>query len=118
MTPRQKPSGYWTKERCQVESLKYQTRGEFQILSDSVYQISRRNKWLDDICSHMEEIKKPNRYWTKEKCQEEASKYNTKSEYNKKSKSAYGSSWKNGWLDEVCSHMIIYKNEIPKKNPT
>jgi len=43
--------------------------------------------------------------WSKEKCQEEALKYNTKSEFKSKSL-AYSPAWKNGWLDEICSHMI------------
>jgi predicted GIY-YIG superfamily endonuclease len=45
--------------------------------------------------------------WTKEKCVSEALKYKTRTEYNEKSKGSYLSAYRNGWLDEICSHMII-----------
>ena len=50
---KRKPRGYWTKERCHEEALKYTTRNEFNINSNVSYTISRQNKWLNDICSHM-----------------------------------------------------------------
>ena len=46
------------------------------------------------------------RHWTKEKCKEEALKYNIRSEFAKNSKGAYESSRKNGWSEDICSHMI------------
>lgn len=51
-----KPSGYWTKEQCQIESLKYNHRKEFQINCSSAYEKAFRNKWLDEICSHMKPV--------------------------------------------------------------
>ena len=50
---KRKPIGYWTKERCKEETLKYNTRSEFQKGSESAYQAARKNGWLDDICKHM-----------------------------------------------------------------
>jgi len=47
-----KPTGYWTKERCHDEALKYNTRNEFKKNSTS-YQRAIANNWLNDICSHM-----------------------------------------------------------------
>ena len=47
------PNGYWTKEKCAEEALKYGSRGIFYKKSGSAYTISRNNKWLDEICSHM-----------------------------------------------------------------
>jgi len=101
-----KPSGYWTKEKCQEESLKYNTRNKFRVRSIAAYNTAFENGWLDEICKHMIETKKPNNYWTKEKCQEEALKYNNKTDFLKYGKGAYQKSMRNGWLDEVCSHMI------------
>ena len=48
-----KPRGYWTKEKCQEEALKYESRSEFYKNSISAYKSSNNNKWLDEICSHM-----------------------------------------------------------------
>ena len=44
--------------------------------------------------------------------QEEAIKYNTKTEFKKESYNIYKNSILNGWLDEICSHMI------PKQKPS
>ena len=77
-----KPRGYWTKENCQKESLKYNSRFEYLKGSKGAYESSRRNGWLDDICSHMIEILKPRGYWTKENCQKESLKYKTRLEMN------------------------------------
>ena len=48
-----KPAGYWTKEKCYNESIKYKYRSDFQKGCISAYTISVRNKWLDEICQHM-----------------------------------------------------------------
>lgn len=43
----------WNKERCQEESIKYNTRSEFRNNSKCAYNAASRNDWLNDICSHM-----------------------------------------------------------------
>lgn len=106
MIPVRKPTGYWTKDRCQIEALKYNGRKLFQKNSASAYQYSLKNKWLDEICSHMDVFSKPKNYWNKEHCQEEALKYNTRRAFEIGSASAYNASSKNKWLSEICSHMI------------
>ena len=45
-------------------------------------------------------------YWTKDRCLEESLKYKYRSEFQVKSQSAYRSAQKNGWLNEICSHML------------
>ena len=49
MSPKQKPNGYWTKERCILESKKYQMKKEFRNQSPSAYTISKRNGWYKDF---------------------------------------------------------------------
>jgi len=49
-----KPKGYWTFEKCREESLKYNNRSDFRIKSNGAYNSALKNKWLDDICKHME----------------------------------------------------------------
>jgi predicted GIY-YIG superfamily endonuclease len=44
----------WTKEICQLEALRYAKRNEFKVNSPLAYGAARRNKWLDEICKHME----------------------------------------------------------------
>ncbi|MBA6364968.1 GIY-YIG nuclease family protein, partial [Colwellia sp. BRX8-8] len=50
--------------------------------------------------------RKPNGYWTLEKCNEEAQKYNHKVHFLKSSASAYRIAQRNGWLDDICRHMF------------
>ena len=193
-----KPHNYWTKSRCQKEALKYKTRNEFCVKSNSAYVKSLREDWINEICQHMlrmgslkkrcvyvyefpdnhayiglthdlierdarrklkegdqvtkyikisnlkpiikqltdyipvEEAASLEIYfikyyrehnwkvlniakggviggnrliWTKEKCQEESLKFKTRSEFKKKNDSAYKSAKRNGWFDEIISHM-------------
>jgi predicted GIY-YIG superfamily endonuclease len=90
----------WNYKSCKKEALKYQTRSEFQKNSNGAYCSARKNGWLDEVCKDMIEDKKPNGYWTKEKCTEEASKYNSRTSFSDNCVSAYGVSRKNNWLDE------------------
>ncbi|HHF0554681.1 GIY-YIG nuclease family protein [Vibrio alginolyticus] len=106
MQPPQKPRGYWTKKRCMNEALKYQTRTEFQVSCESAYSRARKSGWLDEICDHMIMPIKPSGYWNQEKCAQEALNYKTRLSFQKSCEAAYTSARKNGWLDEICNHMI------------
>ena len=50
-------------------------------------------------------MKNPKGYWTKEKCQEESSKYTNRNDFEIYSKSSYNKAKEKDWLDEICSHM-------------
>lgn len=115
----------WTFESCKKEALNYKKRTEFKKCNGSAYGIASKNRWLNDICSHMIEIQKSKDYWIFDKCKEEALNYNSRFEFQKNNISAYKKAWKEGWLDEICSHMTpttslkkryIYAYEFPKTN--
>ena len=53
----------------------------------------------------MEQIIKPAGYWTKDKCKEVALEYKSRGDFWKENRGAYDACIRNGWLDEVCSHM-------------
>ena len=55
------PHGYWTKERCHKEALKYKTRKEFRTGCKAAVAAAERRGWLDEICNHM----KPQGNWAK-----------------------------------------------------
>ncbi|HIF9072491.1 TPA: GIY-YIG nuclease family protein [Photobacterium damselae] len=93
---------FWTKERCFIEAQKFTTRGEFQKKASGAYDSALKNKWLNEICQHMDVVLKS---WDKQACQEEAKKYLTRTQFNKGCGSAYNSARNNGWLDEICTHM-------------
>lgn len=70
---------YWNdKERCHKEALKYNYRSDFHLKSTSAYLSSVRNNWLDEVCSHMIQIRKKKVNWTLEKCILEANKFQKK----------------------------------------
>ena len=111
INPLRKSQGYWTKERCAKEALKYSNKLEFRIKSGGAYNSSFKKQWLDELCSHMTNLRNSNGYWTKEKCHEHALKHNSRSEFQLKDSGAYQAANKNQWLNEVCSHMK------PRKKP-
>jgi len=100
----------WTKDKLIEEALKYKTRTEFQKGSKGAYLRAYRIKYLDEICSHMIEKKKPNGYWNNfERCKNIAFKYENKTDFLENNYSAWYYSKKNNWFDEICSHMIEKK---------
>lgn len=108
-----KPRGYWTKEHCHEEALKYNTRLDFDNAPNSAYLISCQNGWIDDICSHMTIRRHSPNHWTKDVCETEALKYKTRGEFLRGSR-AYDISRRNGWLDDVCKHMNTNSHHLPK----
>lgn len=100
-----KPHGYWSKEACQAESLRYSTRSEFQKGSPGVYSTAQRRGWIDEICAHMGPKRKPRGFWTKSNCSTEAKAFSTMAELKKNSRGAFNAIQQNGWGKELCAHM-------------
>lgn len=98
--PNKKPKGYWTKEKCQQEALKFKSKKELYDKSPGAYMSMFNNGWLQELCPHMN-TQKPNGYWTRERCINEGRKFRTKSEFQRKSGSAYRSALRNGWLNQI-----------------
>lgn len=74
MPGRSIPCGYWNKEKCRLEALKYSNRTEFSKQSNGAYTAALKKGWLDEICKHM--VVKWQHKWDKESCRKEALKYN------------------------------------------
>jgi hypothetical protein len=92
----------WTFELCKVDALNYTRRGGWSIGSSSAYGKAVKNGWLDECCTHMEDIRT---IWTFELCKLDALNYTRRVDWMKGSSSAYGKARKKGWLDECCGHM-------------
>ena len=97
----------WTYDICKEIAKKYNFRSDFKYNDTCAYDKCIRKGWLEDVCSHMEykTNHKPIGYWTKEKCQEIALKYKSRTDFQKNSNQAYTHSMENGWLNDVCSRM-------------
>jgi hypothetical protein len=89
----------WTYDTCYKEARKYKTRTEFQRGSSGAYIYARKNGYLSKF-DWFDEIKKPNGYWTKERCEEESRKYQSKKEFIKGCSAAHHAAVVNGWLDD------------------
>lgn len=107
------PLRKWTLEALKKEAKKYNSRSEFQNKNSSAYSIAAKENLLDEICVHMNPLREAPNYWTKEKCQERALLYKTKSDFKKHDGSAYTTAVREKWLNEICTHMT--KPQIKRK---
>lgn len=89
---KQKPSGYWTKERVFEEAKKYTSRKAFSNGNGTAYKIASKNGWLDEM---------PWMNIAPKKCFEESRKYTSRGAFQKGSVTAYGIAQSNKWLDEM-----------------
>ena len=102
----EKLTGFWTKEMCVESALKYNKYSEWIKNEGGAYGAARYNGWLKECRSHMTiKISKPNGYWTKEKCIEDAQKYQTISTWQKNATNSYHVAHKNGWMFDCTKHM-------------
>lgn len=99
----------WTYDKCKLESLKYKTRVEFKKGSPTAYKKCTKNKWIE-LFEHMVLLNKPKGYWTYDRCKEEALKYSMRFEFSSSVGWAYNTARMNGWLDDVCRHMVTVGN--------
>ena len=107
MTRPTNSSRKWYFESCRDEALKYKARNLFAKGSKGAYKVANEEKFLDEICKHMVTYSKPKGYWNKKRCHTVALKCETRSEFFKKYGSAANKALKEGFLEEICSHMAI-----------
>ncbi len=89
----------WTHDKCQNEARKYKTKQEFRKGNAGAYQFASKNGLLETF-DWFEEVRKPNGYWTKERCEEESHKYNSKKDFSRGCPAAHAAAEKRGWLDD------------------
>ena len=89
----------WTYESCREVAKGYKTRTAFQRGNPGAYVFARKKGLLEKF-DWFDEIKKPNGYWTRERCEEESRKYQSKKEFVKGCSAAHHAAVVNGWLDD------------------
>jgi hypothetical protein len=101
--------GFWKdKEKCREEAMKFPSRKVFSRTAAGAYTSAKKNGWLDEICAHMTEGREGvvHQQWnSKENCHIEALKYNSRNQFMKGCRGAYNGASRNGFLEEICSHM-------------
>lgn len=100
------PKGYWTKAKVLIAARNFQSRTQFKQEDPKAYSAALRNRWLEEACDHMQRKKRPNGYWTKQRCKEEARKFSTVKEFKSSSDAAYSTALQKGWKAEICNHMV------------
>lgn len=94
----------WTLEICIADAQLYTTQKDWRENS-TAYDTALKNGWLKKCCQHMKPFRKPNGFWTKVRCIEDARKHPTRNEWSKVSPSAYVIARRRGWFEECCIHM-------------
>ena len=75
----------WTKEECEKEAQKYQTRTDFRRENQPIYDYIRRKGWFKEICGHLTN----HNAWRK----------NNSEAYRK---------WRKNWRDRNKEHLLEY----------
>lgn len=109
------PRFKYTDNRLMKTALKYKTKVDFLNNSRKEYNVAYLRGILDKICAHMIEYscKKelhPRFKWPFEKLKNEAAKYEYRSDFMKKSQTAYVIAARQKILDIICSHMKLEKS--------
>ncbi len=89
----------WDYDKCLKEAKKYSLLSDFEKNSKSAYGAAKRNGWLKDF-SWLTRQHRPSGYWDYNTCYQEAKKYKSSSEFQKKNQTAWIAARKNKWLRE------------------
>ena len=98
---------FWNdKNNLQKEVDKYKTRSEFAINNYSAYNAAIKRNLMDELFKNHDnqgynENREKDGYWSKERLQEEANKYQTRKHFRKNNKSAYSAAKRKKVLDEI-----------------
>jgi hypothetical protein len=105
-----------TKELCIESAKNFKSMSEWKNSENYMYRVAMNNGWLDEIRLFLGfRVINPKKFWTKERCIEEAKNYNNKGQWRKNSPSSYGKALVNKWLGECCAHMSKLQTQRPAK---
>ena len=92
---RKYPRGYWTiKENVINEAKKYNSKEEFQNKNISAFLAAHRYGFIKEMDWLVKQKQHAKNYWNVERIKEEATKYDTKTEFANKNRAAYNASRK------------------------
>lgn len=95
------PKGYWkNKENMMAEARKYSTKEEFKEKNLSAFLAAYRYGYIDDMHWLVKQKQHKKKYWTYKHIEEEALKYDTKTDFFKGSQTAYRAALKLGIIDD------------------
>lgn len=107
----------WSKDACAAEARRYTARKDFELNSTGAYVMAQRRGWLSEICAHMPRRKRPNGYWTKDRCAEVAARYRSRAEFKRGAISVHNIAERRGWMKDICRHMTYRKHSRTLRRP-
>lgn len=90
-----------TLEQARVLAAPFNSRRQFQMAHSGEYQKAKRMKWLEEITAHYTGCKKPDNYWTMDRCREEALRQGSVKAFKRNAGSAYQKCSEMQWGAEV-----------------
>lgn len=99
------PKSKWSKELVVTLASACKTKTEFRIKHSGAYMWAHKNNFLESICEHMVAPKRENK-WSLDNVKLRAKTYSTRNTFRKEDSGAYNWARVNGFLDDVCSHMV------------
>ena len=96
---------YWTKQRLLDVAKPYKSLKKFRTEQKGAYIYASKNGYLNEVIKNMDRLLVPHGHWNRERCMEEAKKYENRTDFMRNSGSAYNACLQNHWVDEVCKHM-------------
>jgi hypothetical protein len=105
------PKGYWTRELCIEAAAPFRSIKEWVQQNRVSYDAARKNGWMPECTACMGNGQKPKDYWTHDRCKVNSLKFNTRSEWQEKSVSAYNAARRNGWED-CFAHMPDARKKV------
>lgn len=95
------PKGYWkNKENMMQEARKYSTKEEFKKCNLTAFLAAYKYGYIEKMDWLVKQKQHKNGYWTYKHIEEEALKYNTKTEFFKGNQTAYRAALKLGIIDD------------------
>ena len=87
---------------------KYKSLSEWRKAEPNAYTFARKHQILISVCETFgwENLTRDNNYWTKERCLEEALKYDMKERWKKGHPHSYHTARRNNWYHELSNHMV------------
>ena len=90
----------WNWETCFEEAKKYTKYEDFRVNSGSAYAVACKNGWIDEYDWLERKRIKRGTWQNYENCYEEAKKYQTMTDFMRKSSGAYASALEKGWTKD------------------
>jgi hypothetical protein len=95
------PKGYWkNRENMMMEARKYSNKEEFQKGNLTAFLAAYKYGYIDDMNWLVRQKQHKKKYWTYKHIEEEALKYDTKTDFYNGNQTAYRAALKMGVIDD------------------